>query len=57
MQDYESVRAAVRICATPINIQIDTHRQHSGQLVRIVQAAELKMWRFQCYNATVDESD
>jgi len=35
MQDYESLCAAVMICATLVNIQtdVDTHRQHFDQLI------------------------
>jgi len=34
MQDYKSLRAAVTICATVVNIQTDVHayRQHFDQL-------------------------
>jgi len=38
MQDYKS--AAVTICAITVNIQ--THRQHSDQLIRTDQPAELQ---------------
>jgi len=40
MQHYKSLCAAVRICAILVNIQ--THREHSDQLISIAQAAALK---------------
>jgi len=42
---YKSLCAAVTICATMVNIQIDRHtdRQHFDQLIRIAQPAGLKI--------------
>ena len=42
MQDYKSLCAAVTICATLVNIQTQTDRQHFDQLIWIAQTAELK---------------
>jgi len=43
MPDYKSLFAVVMICATLINIQTHTDRQHDEQLISTAQPAELKM--------------
>ena len=42
MHDYKSLCAATMICATLVNIQTHTDRQHFDQLIRIAQPAEQK---------------
>ena len=46
MQDYKSPCAMVMICATLVNIQTHTHKQHFDQLIRIAQVAELRKTRY-----------
>jgi len=43
VQDYKSLRVAVTVCATLVNIQTDTHRQHSDQIIQTAQPVELKV--------------